>query len=37
MMNAYKNVMKQIHASEEFKRKMREEMMEYEKRSFMKK
>lgn len=37
MMNAYKNVMKQIHASEEFKRKMQEEMMEYEKRSFMKK
>ncbi|WP_369369435.1 hypothetical protein [Lysinibacillus capsici] len=36
-MNAYKNVMKQIHASEEFKRKMQEEMMEYEKRSFMKK
>ncbi|MEQ6048500.1 hypothetical protein U2I53_05655 [Lysinibacillus capsici] len=37
MMNAYKNVMKQIHASEEFKRKMQEEMMKYEKRSFMKK
>lgn len=37
MVNAYKNVMKQIHASEEFKRKMQEEMMEYEKRSFMKK
>lgn len=37
MMNTYKNVMKQIHASEEFKRKMQEEMMEYEKRSFMKK
>ncbi|WP_337975889.1 hypothetical protein [Lysinibacillus capsici] len=36
-MNAYKNVMKQIHASEEFKRKMQEEMMKYEKRSFMKK
>jgi len=37
MMNAYKNVMKQIHASEEFKRKMQEDMMKYEKRSFMKK
>lgn len=37
MMNAYKNVMKQIHASEEFKRKIQEEMMEYKKRSFMKK
>lgn len=37
MMNAYKNVMKQIHASEEFKRKMQEEMMKYEKRSFMRK
>ncbi|WHP43011.1 hypothetical protein QIX46_08365 [Lysinibacillus boronitolerans] len=37
MVNAYKNVMKQIHASEEFKRKMQEEMMKYEKRSFMKK
>ncbi|WP_405026793.1 hypothetical protein [Lysinibacillus boronitolerans] len=36
-MNAYKNVMKQIHASEEFKRKMQEDMMKYEKRSFMKK
>ncbi|MEC1305504.1 hypothetical protein [Lysinibacillus capsici] len=36
-MNAYKNVMKQIHASEEFKRKMQEEMMKYEKRSFMRK
>jgi len=40
MMNAYKNVMKQIHASEEFKRKMQIEMMEFEqkeKRVFMKK
>ncbi|WP_342443489.1 hypothetical protein MHB65_11015 [Lysinibacillus sp. FSL K6-0075] len=39
-MNAYKNVMKQIHASDEFKRKMQIEMMEYEKkekRAFMKK
>ena len=29
-MNAYKKVMKQIHASEEFKSKMQKEMMEYE-------
>lgn len=39
-MNAYKNVMKQIHASEEFKIKMENEMMEFqqkEKRVFMKK
>ncbi|MFJ7729289.1 hypothetical protein ACIQXV_24590 [Neobacillus sp. NPDC097160] len=31
-MSAYKNVMKQIHASEEFKSKMQKEMMEYEKK-----
>jgi len=31
-MNAYKKVMKQIHASEEFKSKMQKEMMEYEKK-----
>ncbi|KGR85477.1 hypothetical protein [Lysinibacillus odysseyi] len=31
-MSAYKKVMKQIHASEEFKNKMQKEMMEYEKR-----
>ena len=31
-MNAYKNVMKQIHASDEFKSKMQKEMMEYEKK-----
>ncbi|MFO1443938.1 hypothetical protein KDN24_12125 [Bacillus sp. Bva_UNVM-123] len=39
MMNAYKKVMKQIHASEEFKSKVQKEMMEYEqkdKRVFMK-
>ncbi|WP_409972799.1 hypothetical protein [Bacillus sp. Bva_UNVM-123] len=38
-MNAYKKVMKQIHASEEFKSKVQKEMMEYEqkdKRVFMK-
>jgi hypothetical protein len=38
-MNAYKKVMKQIHASEEFKSKMLKEMMEYkqkEKRVYMK-
>ncbi|KGR91896.1 hypothetical protein CD30_03035 [Ureibacillus massiliensis 4400831 = CIP 108448 = CCUG 49529] len=38
-MSAYKNVMKQIHASEEFKNKMQNEMLEYEikeKRGFMK-
>lgn len=38
-MSAYKKVMKQIHASEEFKSKMQMEMMEYEKkekRAFMK-
>jgi len=38
-MNAYKKVMKQIHASEEFKSKMQKEMMEYEqkeKRVYMK-
>ncbi|MFE8697688.1 hypothetical protein ACFYKT_15220 [Cytobacillus sp. FJAT-53684] len=38
-MSAYKKVMKQIHASEEFKSKMQKEMMEYEqkeKRVFMK-
>jgi hypothetical protein len=38
-MNAYKKVMKQIHASEEFKSKMQIEMMEYkqkEKRVYMK-
>lgn len=29
-MNAYKNVMKQIHASEEFKIKMENEMMEFQ-------
>lgn len=29
-MNAYKKVMEQIHASEEFKSKMQKEMMEYE-------
>ena len=40
MMNAYKNVMKQIHASEEFKNKVQKEMLAYEKkekRAFMKK
>jgi hypothetical protein len=31
-MSAYKKVMKQIHASEEFKSKMQKEMMEYEKK-----
>jgi hypothetical protein len=31
-MSAYKEVMKQIHASEEFKSKMQKEMMEYEKK-----
>ncbi|ACA39989.1 hypothetical protein ACNA06_12500 [Lysinibacillus sp. RSDA_15] len=39
-MNAYKNVLKQIHASDEFKIKMQNEMMEFEqkeKRAFMKK
>lgn len=39
-MSAYKKVMEQIQASEEFKRKMQKEMMEYEqkeKRVFMKK
>ncbi|MDW0116510.1 hypothetical protein QTL97_06160 [Sporosarcina thermotolerans] len=38
-MSAYKKVMKQIQASEEFKSKMQEEMMEYgkkEKRAYMK-
>jgi hypothetical protein len=38
-MSAYKKVMKQIHASEEFKSKMQKEMMEYErkeKRVYMK-
>ncbi|WPK13087.1 hypothetical protein R6U77_05210 [Lysinibacillus louembei] len=38
-MSAYKKVMKQIHASEEFKSKMQKEMMDYEKkekRIFMK-
>lgn len=38
-MSAYKKVMKQIHASEEFKSKMQKKMMEYEikeKRFFMK-
>lgn len=38
-MSAYKKVMKQIHASEEFKSKMQKELMEYEqkeKRVFMK-
>jgi len=38
-MSAYKKVMKQIHASEEFKSRMEKEMMEYEKkekRVFMK-
>lgn len=38
-MNAYKKVMEQIHASEEFKSKMQKEMMEYEqkeKRNHMK-
>lgn len=38
-MSAYKKVMNQIHASEEFKSKMQKEMMEYEKkekRVFMK-
>lgn len=38
-MSAYKKVMKQIHASEEFKSNMQKEMMEYEqkeKRVFMK-
>ncbi|UZM97268.1 hypothetical protein OL548_18875 [Lysinibacillus sp. MHQ-1] len=29
-MNAYKNVLKQIHASDEFKIKMQNEMMEFE-------
>ncbi|WP_413364154.1 hypothetical protein [Lysinibacillus sp. 3P01SB] len=32
MVNAYKKVMEQIHASEEFKNKMQKEMMEYEKK-----
>lgn len=39
-MSAYKKVMNQIHASEEFKNKIQKEMMEYEKREkrvFMKK
>ena len=39
-MSTYKKVMKQIHASEEFKNNMQKEMMEYgkkEKRVFMKK
>lgn len=39
-MSTYKKVMKQIHASEEFKSKMHKEMMKYEKgekRIFMKK
>src|SRR6185437_4167526 len=39
VMNAYKKVMKQIHASEEFKSKMQKEMMEFkqkEKRVYMK-
>ena len=39
-MSAYKKVMKQIHASEEFKDKVQKEMMEFEKkekRIFMKK
>ncbi|WP_313892955.1 hypothetical protein [Psychrobacillus sp.] len=38
-MNAYKKVMKQIHASDEFKSKMQKEMMEYDqkkKRDYMK-
>lgn len=38
-MSIYKNVMNQIHASEEFKNKMQKEMLEYEpkeKRGFMK-
>lgn len=32
MVSAYKKVMEQIHASEEFKNKMQKEMMEYEKK-----
>lgn len=32
MVSAYKKVMEQIHASEEFKDKMQKEMMEYEKK-----